>query len=97
VAKEGPIVNARNGVLVLSESAGAYEQLKENVISVAPADLEGTTQALYEALTMDSTERRRRTEALRKSIEEEDITTWLYRQFRDLRNLACQLPLLLPV
>jgi trehalose 6-phosphate synthase len=96
VAKEGPVVNAKNGVLVLSESAGAYEQLKENVISVAPADLEGTTQALYEALTMDSAERRRRAEALRKTIEEEDITTWLYRQFRDLRNLACQLPLVLP-
>ncbi len=96
VAKEGPIVNARNGILVLSESAGAYEQLKENVISVAPADLEGTTQALYAALTMDSAERKRRAEALRKSIEDEDITAWLYRQFRDLRNLACQLPLLLP-
>jgi trehalose 6-phosphate synthase len=95
VSKEGPIVNARNGILVLSESAGAYEQLKENVISVAPADLEGTTQALYEALTMDPAERKRKAEALRKSIEEEDITTWLYRQFRDLRNLACQLPLLL--
>jgi trehalose 6-phosphate synthase len=97
VAKEGPVVNARNGVLVLSESAGAYEQLKENVISVAPADLEGTTQALYEALMMEPTERKRRAEALRKTVEEEDITNWLYHQFRDLRNLACQLPLLLPV
>jgi len=97
VAKEGPIVNARNGVLVLSESAGAYEQLKENVISVAPADLEETTQALYEALTMEPGEKKRRIEALKKSIEEEDITAWLYRQFRDLRNLACQLPMLLPV
>jgi trehalose 6-phosphate synthase len=97
VAKEGPVVNARNGVLVLSESAGAYEQLKENVISVAPADLEGTTQALYEALNMNPTERRRRAEALRKTIEEEDITNWIYRQFKDLRNLACQLPLLMPV
>ena len=97
VAKEGPVVNARNGVLVLSESAGAYEQLKENVISVAPADLEGTTQALYEALNMNPTERRRRAEALRKTIEEEDITNWIYHQFRDLRNLACQLPLLMPV
>lgn len=95
VSKEGPIVNDRNGILVLSESAGAYEQLKENVISVAPADLEGTTQALYEALTMNPAERKRKAEALRKTIEEEDITTWLYRQFRDLRNLACQLPLLL--
>jgi trehalose 6-phosphate synthase len=97
VAKEGPVVNTRNGVLVLSESAGAWEQLKENVISVAPADLEGTTQALYEALTMDPAEKKRRIEALKKSIEEEDITAWLYRQFRDLRNLACQLPMLLPV
>jgi trehalose-6-phosphate synthase len=46
---------------------------------------------------MEPAEKRRRAEALKKSIEEEDITTWLYRQFRDLRNLACQLPMLLPV
>jgi len=97
VAKEGPIVNANNGVLILSESAGAYEQLKDNVIRVTPSDLEGTTRALYEALTMDPNERRRRAEALKKTIEEEDITIWLYRQFRDLRNLACQLPLQLTV
>jgi trehalose 6-phosphate synthase len=97
VAKEGPIVNSNNCVLILSESAGAYEQLKDNVISVSPADLEGTTQALYQALTMDHQERRRRAEALKKTIEDEDITIWLYRQFRDLRNLACQLPLQLTV
>jgi len=97
VAKEGPIVNIKNGVLVLSESAGAYEQLQENVVSVAPADIEGTTQALYRALTMGDAEKRRRAEALRKSIEEEDITKWLYRQLKALRNLACQLPLSLSV
>jgi trehalose 6-phosphate synthase len=97
VAKEGPIVNANNCVLILSESAGAYEQLKDNVISVSPADLEGTTQALYRALTMDPQEKRKRAEALKKAIEEEDITIWLYRQFKDLRNLACQLPLQLTV
>jgi len=97
VAKEGPIVNANNGVLILSESAGAYEQLKDNVIRVTPSDLEGTTRALYEALTMDPNERRRRAEALKKTKEEEDITIWLNRQFRDLRNLACQLPLQLTV
>ena len=97
VAKEGPIVNTRNGVLVLSESAGAHEQLKENVISVAPADLEGTTQALYDALTMNMTERKRRAEGLKRTIEAEDLTMWLCHQFRDLRNLACQLPMLLAV
>jgi trehalose-6-phosphate synthase len=46
---------------------------------------------------MDHQERRRRAEALKKTIEDEDITIWLYRQFRDLRNLACQLPLQLTV
>lgn len=94
VAKEGPTVNENNGVLVLSESAGAHEQLKGNVLSVAPADLEGTTEALYHALTMDRAERRRRAEALKSTIQTDDITRWLYHQFQDLRNLACQLPLL---
>jgi trehalose 6-phosphate synthase len=97
VAKEGPIVSANNSVLILSESAGAHEQLGEHVISIAPADVEGLTRALHEALTMDAAERKRRAEALRKAIEEEDITKWLYHQFQDIRKLACQLPLLLPV
>lgn len=97
VAKEGPIVNTQNGVLVLSESAGAYEQLKDYSISVAPADLEGTTQALYDALTMSMPERKRRAEGLKRTIEAEDLTMWLYHQFRDLRNHACQLPMLLAV
>ncbi|MFC2059026.1 trehalose-6-phosphate synthase [Chloroflexota bacterium] len=96
-AKQGSIVNTRDGVLILSEAAGAHEQLKDNVLSVAPADIEGTTQALYTALTMDSTERKKRAEALRRAIEQEDITRWLYHQFQDLKSLACQLPLLLPV
>jgi trehalose 6-phosphate synthase len=97
VAKEGPTVSANDSVLILSESAGAHEQLGQYAVSVAPADLEGTTQALYEALTMDTAERKRRAEALRRVVEEEDITRWLYSQFQDLRTLACQLPLLLPV
>ncbi len=97
VAKEGPIVSARDSVLILSETAGAHAQLGRYAVSVAPADLEGTAQALYEALTMDTAERKRRAEGLRRVIEEEDITRWLFSQFQDLRTLACQLPLLLPV
>jgi trehalose 6-phosphate synthase len=96
VAKEGPVVSAKESVLVLSESAGAHEQLGDYVVSVAPADLEGTTEALRKALTMSPEERRKRIRAMRAIIEEEDITRWLYYQFQDLRKLACQLPLLLP-
>ncbi len=83
-------------MLILSESAGAHEQLGQYAVSVAPADVEGTILALYEALTMDPGERKRRAEAMRRVVEEEDITRWLYTQFQDLRTLACQLPLLLP-
>jgi trehalose 6-phosphate synthase len=84
VAKEGPIVNRKNGVLILSEAAGAHEQLHDGAISIAPADLEGTTQALYQALTMSSAERAQRAMKLIRVIEKEDITHWLYQQLTDL-------------
>ena len=88
VSKEGPLVNERNGVLILSELAGSFEQLSPYCIPVAPTDLEGTVRALHEALTMPEDERRRRAEALKASITEEDITTWLERQFQDLIQLS---------
>jgi trehalose 6-phosphate synthase len=87
VAKEGPVVNQRDGVLVLSEAAGAYEQLKVGALPVAPADIEGTARALYKALTMSESERTERAKAMRQSIEREDITAWLYRQISDVAAL----------
>lgn len=90
VAKEGPSVNARNGVLVLSEMAGAHEQLKNDAISIAPRDLEGTVHALYDALTMPAEEKRDRAERLRNKIENEDITRWFLRQLDDLQTAATE-------
>lgn len=88
VAKEGAVVNTRSGVLILSETVGAHEQLGEHALSVAPADIEGTMQAMYQALTMPPEERKRRAEALRLKVQTEDITLWLCRQFEDLLALA---------
>jgi trehalose 6-phosphate synthase len=87
VSKEGPVVNTRDGVLVLSETTGSYRQLAEGALGVAPADLEGTAQALHQALTMDEAERRRRAESLVHRIEREDITHWLCLQLQDLEAL----------
>ena len=84
VAKEGPLVNQREGVLVLSELAGAHEQLGEAAISVCPTDMEGMVQALYQACTMPLAERRQRAEALRRLVQEEDILHWLEAQIRGL-------------
>ena len=90
VAKEGPTVNACDGVLVLSECAGAHEQLGKYALSVVPTDLVGTMEALYQALTMSAEERERQAAALRSSIEEEDIAMWLYRQLVDINALVRQ-------
>ena len=84
VAKEGPVVNQKDGVLVLSEAAGEYEQLKIGALPVAPADVEGTARALYQALTMEPSER---AAAMRDSIEREDITAWLHHQIADINAL----------
>jgi trehalose 6-phosphate synthase len=88
VSKEGPLVNKGDGVLLLSETAGSAEQLAEFALNGAPTDLEGTVRALHEALTMPNDERRRRASALKKIIEEEDISHWLESQFRDLTSIG---------
>jgi trehalose 6-phosphate synthase len=84
VAKEAPLVNARDGVLVLSENTGAHDELGEWAITVNPFDLSGQAAALYEALTMSERERRRRLEGIRSHVVEHDIATWIDAQLADL-------------
>ena len=84
VSKEGPLVNQRDGVLILSELAGSYEQLSEYALGICPTDIEGSVRALHQALTLPADERRRRAAALKRLIQEEDICFWLERQLRDL-------------
>ena len=87
VAKEGPVVNGQDGVLILSETTGAYEQLSPGALSVCPSDIEGTMQAMYQALTMSPEERKQRAATLTRIIEEEDITSWIYCQMEDVKGL----------
>src|SRR2546423_15197184 len=51
VAKEGPVVNKRNGVLVLSRTAGAFQQLGKASIPTPPKHVTETARGPYEALT----------------------------------------------
>ncbi len=39
VAKEGPVLNQRDGVLILSERAGAREQLEPGAMIISPCDI----------------------------------------------------------
>jgi trehalose 6-phosphate synthase len=84
VAKEGPLVNRRDGVVVLSENAGAYAELGEWALGVNPFDIEGQAAALYEALTLPLAERRRRAEAIAAHIRAHDIEVWTATQLAEL-------------
>ncbi len=84
VAKEGPVLNQRNGALVLSRRAGACEQLGEWALAVDPLDLEDTSEALYRSITMHPGERRRRASGLRMAVELDDLHHWARRLLGDL-------------
>jgi len=87
VAKEGPIVNQRHGVLVLSERTGARQQLEPGAIIISPCDVYATAEALHQAVIMPPEDRRERAELLHLLIEREDITSWLGRQLETIAKL----------
>jgi trehalose 6-phosphate synthase len=88
IAKEAPLVNARDGVLVLSETVGAHDELGAFAISVNPFDIQGQADALHEALTMPADERARRAAALQQQVRSHDVRVWLARQLADLDALT---------
>ncbi len=84
VAKEAVLVGERDPVLILSETAGAAEQLAADALAVAPVDVAGTADQLKAALAMPLEERRTHLRRMRISVRNEDIDWWLTRQLRDL-------------
>jgi len=90
VAKEAPLVNERDGVLILSENAGAHAELGEWALSVNPFDVAGQADAIHEALTMAADERHRRFEAIRAHVREHDVTEWIDAQLADLDRCAAR-------
>jgi trehalose 6-phosphate synthase len=87
VAKEGPIVNQVNGVLILSERTGARQQLESGALVIPPLDIYATAEALHQALVMPLEERLTRSERLRRLVEQEDIVDWLCSQLEAVASL----------
>jgi trehalose 6-phosphate synthase len=84
IAKEAPLVNEQDGVLVLSENTGAHEELADWALSVNPFDLSGQADAIRAALEMPAQERRERLHALRAHVHEHDLVEWVEAQLADL-------------
>jgi trehalose 6-phosphate synthase len=88
VAKEGPIVNEREGVSILSENTGAHEELGEYALSVNPFDIQELADSIYAALTMAPHERRRRAQGLSRIVTQRDPGDWIDEQLADIRAKA---------
>jgi trehalose 6-phosphate synthase len=84
VAKEAPLVNERNGVMILSENAGAHEELGSFALTVNPFDVEAQAEALHRALVMPAEERAVRLEQIKRIVRENDVGKWLSAQQADI-------------
>ncbi len=80
VAMEGPLINRRHGVLILSRNAGAFGRLGRHALSINPFDLAETAEAIREGLEMPDEERTRRARGLSRMVQAHTPATWLTEQ-----------------
>lgn len=66
-----------NGVLVLSEFAGAAAQMRHDALLVNPFDIEQVADTIHQAVTMSEAERLPRMQRLRALVREHDVHRWV--------------------
>jgi trehalose 6-phosphate synthase len=88
VAKEAPLVNTRDGVLVLSENAGVHEEIGQWALTINPFDIYGQAQAIYEAIQLAAGERRQRIEAIREHVRTHAVEGWIEALLADLDSVG---------
>ncbi len=90
IAKEYLAVqNDCEGVLILSELAGAAKELLESVI-VNPNNTEDVAAAIDRALTMPVEEQRRRNEIMRRRLQSYGLEQWVRAFLRRLNDVVSQ-------
>ena len=89
VAKEGPLVNERDGVSILSENTGAHEELGEFALSVNPFDIQELADSIHAALTMaPGGARAAAPSGLKEIVTARDPGDWIDEQLADIREKA---------
>ena len=68
-----------DGVLILSEFAGAASELAEGALLVNPFDEHAVGDALHRALTMPDAERRHRMQLMRQQVRDNNVHAWVER------------------
>jgi trehalose 6-phosphate synthase len=91
VAKEAPLVNERDGVVVLSVNTGAREEIGRWALPVDPFDVEQQADALEAALALPVEERRAWLESIRCHVRRHDLAEWIAAQMADLDRASTML------
>jgi trehalose 6-phosphate synthase len=87
VPKEASAVNQQEGVIILSDKTGCFEELKDHVLAVNPYDISQTAEAYHNALKMDKNERSKRFEKLQEIVAQRTIYHWISEQFEDIEKI----------
>ena len=66
-----------DGALILSQFAGAAEQLKAGALLVNPYDVEQMADTILKAFRMREAERRRRMKRMRRIVRDENVFWWV--------------------
>jgi trehalose 6-phosphate synthase len=77
VAAEGPLINERDGSLVLSTEAGIAAQLGPSALTVNPFDVSETADSLHRALAMEPGDRSIRARRLKELVASRSPADWL--------------------
>lgn len=92
VAMEGPLMNRKHGVLVLSRNAGAFGRLGRYAVPVNPFDVREMADALESALAMPIDERGRRARGLARLVLSNPPARWVNAQLEDLERARSRRP-----
>lgn len=89
-AVEGPLLNQRTGVLILSTGTGAYDLLTDGAVRFQPGpnrddEVEQLTHLLKQGAEMSQQERVARQARLRETIRKHDLRAWLNRRLSFVR------------
>jgi trehalose 6-phosphate synthase len=90
VCKEGAVLNRRNGVIILSVNAGAYQEMRGTVMPVNPLDIAETADAIKGALESGERKRKAMARAAREVVQANTSFKWFLQQMRALRRVEKQ-------
>ena len=88
VVKEWAVVSNRPGVVILSETCGVASEIGADALMVSPLDIEGTAQALAQAIDMSKAERWARLARVRAKVHSWTAAHWLSAQLGALHQVS---------